>query len=236
MNFSEFKRRLGEDPLSRDEEMLRARNSAPEFEQAALDAEAFERALQNAVNIRAPEGLVNTILDIAHTAPKRRNWVPLAMAATVLLAVGAAGIAWKQSHRWDSVDAYVEDHYSKDGDKLVANSADGVSEKDINRIMARLDAFAGPQLSDRIRFIKLCPTPDGRGAHMVVSTSQGPVTIIYMPNTKVSEGEMLVFDQMHALLVNLDHGSVAIIGTRAQNVENLQAMVRNSLKTGLIDA
>ena len=41
---------------------------------------------------------------------------------------------------------------------------------------------------------------------------------------------------MHALLVNLDHGSAAIIGEKSQKVENLLTMVRGSLKTGLVDA
>jgi hypothetical protein len=45
MNFSEFKKLIGADPWSQDPEVLRARNSAPEFEQAAGDAEAFERKL-----------------------------------------------------------------------------------------------------------------------------------------------------------------------------------------------
>lgn len=98
-----------------------------------------------------------------------------------------------------------------------------------------MDATADKQLSGRIAFIKFCPTPDGRGAHMVVSTDQGPMTIIYMPKTRVTDGEMVRFDQMHALLVNLEHGSAAIIGTQSQNVENLVVLVRDSLKTGFVD-
>ena len=51
MNFSEFKRRLGEDPLNMDDEMLRARQSSPEFERAAAEAEAFERSLSAAMTL-----------------------------------------------------------------------------------------------------------------------------------------------------------------------------------------
>ena len=62
------------------------------------------------------------------------------------------------------------------------------------------------------------------------------MTIILMPNTQVTDGEMVEFDQMHAMLVNLDHGSAAIIGDASQNVESLVGVVRDSLKTGLVDA
>jgi hypothetical protein len=160
----------------------------------------------------------------------------LALAASFLIFVGAAGMVWKQSHQWDSVESYVADHYSHDGSAVVDLAGANMSERDIAKILATLDATADKHLSGLIRFVKFCPTPNGRGAHMVVTTDQGPMTIIYMPKTEVVDGEMVRFDQMHALLVNLDHGSAAIIGTQSQTVENLVAMVRNSLKTGLVDA
>jgi hypothetical protein len=62
------------------------------------------------------------------------------------------------------------------------------------------------------------------------------MTIIFMPKTAVTDGEMVRFDQMHAYLVSLEHGSVAIIGNQSQAVENLETMIRNSLKTGLVSA
>ncbi len=234
MDFSEFKKLLGADPRNRDPGTLRARNSAPEFEVAAAEAETFEEKLQSALLIQPPDDLLGSIKAISQQPVKRRNWIPLALAASLLITVGAVTIVWKQSHQWDSIEAYVVDHYSHDGSKLVAQATDVVAQKDIDRILAKLGATADEQFSGRIKFIKYCPTPEGRGAHMVVSTDQGPMTIIFMPETQVADGEMLEFDQMHAMLVNLERGSVAIIGEQGQAVENLQAMVRESLKTGLV--
>ena len=234
MNFSEFKKLIGADPRNRDSETLHARNSAPEFEAAAVEAEVFEEKLESALLIRPPADLLGNIKAISVQAPKRRGWIPLAMAASLLITVGAVTLVWKQPHQWESVEAYVVDHYSHDGSKLVTRATDLVAQKDIDKIMAKLGATAGEQLSGRIKYIKLCPTPEGRGAHMVVSTDQGPMTIIFMPETQVADGEMVEFEQMHAMLVNLEHGSAAIIGEQGQAVGNLQAMVRESLKTGLV--
>jgi hypothetical protein len=241
MNFSEFKKLIGADPRNRDPETLRARNSAPEFMAAAAEAEAFEEKLQSALNIRPPDELLAGIKalsqqPVSQQPARRRNWVPLALAASLLIAVGTIGMVWKQSHQWDSVEAYVADHYSHDGAALVEQATEIVAGQDIAKILAKLDATVDQQLSGRIRFIKFCPTPDGRGAHMVVSTKQGPMTIIFMPNTQVTDGEMVKFDQMHALLVNLEHGSVAIIGKQSQTVESLAIVVRESIKTGLVGA
>jgi len=239
MNFSEFKRLIGADPWNRDAETLRARNSAPEFEAAAEEAEAFEEKLQSALNIQPPadllEGIKGISREIESIQPaKQRRWMPLALAASLLIAVGAVGMVWKQSRQWDNVEAYLADHYSHDGDALVAQAIGIVSEQDIVKIMASLNASAEQQLSGRIKFIKFCPTPDGQGAHMVVSTDQGPMTIIFMPNTQVTDGEMVKFDQMHAFLINLEHGSAAIIGKQSQAVESMEVVIRESLKTGLV--
>ena len=236
MNFSEFKKLIGADPLNRDAETLRARQSSPEFEAAATESEAFEEKLQSAVLVSPPDDLLNQIKGISEQPIQRRNWIPLALAASLLVFVGAAGLVWKQSHQWDSVEAYVADHYSHDGSTVLAKAGEKLSDQDIAKVLARLDAKADEQLTGLITFIKFCPTPDGRGAHMVVSTDQGPVTIIYMPEVQATDGKVIQFEQMHASLVNLEHGSAAIIGSQSQNVDSLVVMVRNSFKTGLVDA
>ncbi len=236
MNFAEFKRLIGADPWNRDPETLRARNAAPEFEQAAIDAEVFEHKLQTALQIQPPADLLADIQSIPGLPAQRRNWIPLALAASLLIAVGVMGVVWNQAPQWDNVEAYLADHYSQDGDNLLEHATDTVSEDDINRIMTSLNAAAGQQLSGIVKFIKFCPTPQGRGAHMVVSTDQGPMTIIFMPGTQVVDGEIVRFDQMHAYMVNLDHGSAAIIGRSAQPVEILETIVRNSIITGQVNS
>jgi hypothetical protein len=235
MNFSEFKKLIGADPWNRDPETLRARNSAPEFEVAAADAEAFEEKLQSALTVSPPADLLDSIKSISQQPAQQRSWMPLALAASLLIAVGAVSMVWQQSRQLDSVETYLAEHYSIDGDDLVAQATGIAAEQDIIRIMASLDASAGQQLSGRIKFIKFCPTPEGRGAHMIVSTDQGPMTIIYMPKTQVDDRKMVNFEQMHAFLVDLDQGSAAIIGTQSQSVENIENVVRESLKTGLVD-
>ena len=236
MNFSEFKKLLGADPWSRDPETLRARNSAPEFEAAAAEAEGFEKKLQSAVNVSPPTDLLDSIKSISQQPARQRNWMPLALAASLLIAVGAVGMVWQQTRQPGSVRDYLVDHYSHDGADLVAQATGVVAEQDVIRIMSSLDASADTQLSGRIKLIKFCPTLEGRGAHMVVSTDQGPVTIIFMPKTQVDDRTMVEFDQMHAFLIDFDHGSAAIIGDKSQAVESLENIVRTSLKTGLLGA
>ena len=237
MNLSEFKKILGADPWNRDSETLRARNAEPEFERVAEDAESFERKLQSALNVHPPADLLGKIQGISKQPSETSNtWMTLALAASVLIAIGAAGVVWKQLDRLEQVETYLAEHYALDGKVTISQAAGAIPEQKIREIMTSLGVTAGPQLAERIRIIKYCPTPVGRGAHMVINTDEGMVTIIYMPDTQVQDGELIEFDQMQAYLVSLDRGSAAIIGSSSQPIENLEAMVRSSIKSGLLDA
>ncbi|MGD9021395.1 MAG: DUF3379 family protein [Lysobacterales bacterium] len=225
-NFSDFRRLLGADPYNRDDETLRARTADPEFEAAAQDAEDFEKKLEGALHIQAPVELLD---DIRRIPARRRNWIPLAMAASVLIAVGAAIVAFNQPREWASVEAYVADHYAHDGAKVMASAASSTDTPDTERILARLDASADRALAKNIRFIKFCPTPDGRGAHMVLETEHGLVTVILMPRTNVTDGQYVSFDGMRALMVTLERGSAAIIAAAGQPIGNLPDLLRRTL-------
>jgi hypothetical protein len=231
MNFSEFKRLLGAEPRSGDPELQRARHSSPEFEEAALNAERFETKLERCVSIPAPDGLIEGIMAISQQQPdstKSKGWWPMALAASVLLAVGAAGLTWKMNPRWDSVEDYLAYHYRHDGEKLLSR-ADGASANDVQALLSELNVRATPALAGIVGMIKYCPTPDGKGVHMILNTETGPVTVFYMPDTEVTDKEMLAFDNMEAILVDLQSGSAAIIGPDMQLISSLYNFVQDSI-------
>ena len=195
MDFSEFLRILGAEPRSKDPEFLRARQSGPEFEQASQVAEDFERQLERAIGLPAPEDLLSHIKDITRenaTAPMLR-WRPMAIAAGLLIAVGAAGITWNMNRGWESVDQYLAEHYHHDGDILLEKSSQEPVDN-VEAMFARFDMEVRPELARIVSVIKYCPTPDGKGVHMVLNTEEGPVTLIYMPETTVNDGGTLAFD------------------------------------------
>jgi len=233
MNFSEFKRRLGAEPRSQDPEFLSARQSSPEFLQATEDADIFEGKLSRAINLPLPDGVMDNILQIsrnpAETAATTNSWWrSMALAAGVLIAVGVAGITWNMNQGWGSVGEYLADHYNHDGANLLAR-ASGRTTEDIRSYFALFDVGAAPGLADMVSVIKYCPTPDGKGVHMVLNTADGPVTVIYMPATEVNDRETLEFEGLQALLVSLDKGSAAIIGNGSQSISALYSVIQDSI-------
>jgi len=236
MNYSEFIRQLGADPASSDPEFLRARNSAPEFIVAAADSDRFEFLLNQAMNAGDPRGLVDELkclTDLRSAAP--RQWRNYAIAASMLLAVVAAGITWQINHSWDSVEQYVEQHYGIDGPDLLIKG-EGKIVNDPNAYLARFDTRMSAELAAKVSLIKHCPTPDGKGAHIVLNTSEGALTVIFMPDTAVTDGETMVFGNMEALLVSLNRGSAVIIGSNNQHIANFRRLVQNGFITSAATA
>lgn len=231
MNFSEFRKRLGADPWNRDPETLRARHSDPEFEREAEAAEAFERKLQAALDVPVDDELATGLMALVEPHAARRRlprW--MALAATVVLAVGVTSVLWLQFRQPQDVHVYLAKHLAHDGADLMAHAAASASAGDIQRTLARFGVTAGPELTEQVRLIKFCPTPDGRGAHMVLNTGDGPVHLIYMPETPVTNGEEFGFDGMLTHLVTLEKGSAAIVGKQGQRMDDLDRLVRDSIQ------
>jgi hypothetical protein len=235
MGFTEFKRLLGADPRSRDPEFLAARDASPEHRAASAEAERFERRLEQALALRAPEDLLEQLRSIPRSSADHGRSTPgrgrawrFALAASLLIAVGAAGLTWKMNSGWDSVEDYVVDHFRHDGVEVLAR-AGGRTADDTRAVLADFGVTALPALAGAIRVIKMCPTPDGKGVHMVLDTEHGLVTLIYMPHTAVSDGERITFDDSEALLVTLRSGSAVLIGSPSQQISDLRALVQESI-------
>ena len=85
MNFSEFKHLLGADPCNRETAFLLARDSSPEFRQAAEQAYRFEAKLEKALAVDPPKDLVAQLsripLQPGNRGATRGAWWPAAMAA-----------------------------------------------------------------------------------------------------------------------------------------------------------
>jgi hypothetical protein len=64
---------------------------------------------------------------------------------------------------------------------------------------------------------------------MVVNTERGLITVIYMPETPVADGERVTFDDREAMLVALPKGSAVIIGAGQQGISDFHALVQGGI-------
>lgn len=228
MDFSEFRRRLAADPRTLDPELRAARGDGVEFEQAALEAEALDRLLSAALEVPVPEGLLDEIAAIPGQATRRLRPGGWALAASLVLAVGAVTLWW-QNRMPGALPDYVAQHYAHDGPRLAALAAGQNGPVTADDVMAEFGVRLSGALAGQVRLAKFCPTPDGRGAHLVLETPDGPVQLIYIPGAHTPGSGDIRFDGMHARLLALGPATAALIAAADQSFDNTEALVRNAI-------
>lgn len=225
MNFSEFTRWLKSDPASQDPEYQAARRSGPEFIAAAEASSEFEAKLRRATHWPVPPDLGDSIKALARETPTGTRSVQwrwsYALAASLLLALAAVLAQRQMAPQYDSVEDYVAYHFSHDGPRLLdlaGNPGNAPQPGELAELLASLDLSMAPQLAGRVQYVKYCPTPEGRGVHLVMNTDRGLVTVIFMPDQAVQDGERFAFDGMEASLVSLPgrHAAAAVVGRAEQ--------------------
>jgi hypothetical protein len=237
MNLAEFKRRLMTDPHSRDPAFLAARKKSAEFARLAAESDAFESQLRKALQVPVPDKLAEDILlrQSMSTTPSPRKWpLFLATAAALVLSVGVSVFVWLDSDAPASHDLaeYLAWHWELDGPAAMSASHGPASEAEhIRRIFGDLGVHVEHDLMDSIRLAKFCPTPDGAGAHVVLETADGPVTMFYMPRSQAREAPRQVElpDGMVGWLVNLERGSMALIAEADRDTRELADEIQRKL-------
>ena len=61
----------------------------------------------------------------------------------------------------------------------------------------------------------------------------GPITILLMPDEMISETKTLDGESVHGYIVPVGNGSIAIIGTREEELDEVQQKVVNSVAWGV---
>lgn len=230
MELNEFKRRLLIDPHDRSAEMQAARLHGGEtYRRAVEQAEAFEKNLKRAISVPVPTTLAADIIGRRDRAPGRPRW-PWAAAASVVLAVVLGVVMLRALAPPEDLGDYLSWHWSHDGSKALTMLEDHIPEAQLASIAAEFNLDLGPNLYERVRFVKLCPAPDGRGAHLVLATEAGPVTLFYLPGLYGTDGEKMPVDGMQAWLGELETGTVAVIASPGQPIEQFASLVRNEFR------
>lgn len=169
-------------------------------------------------------------LEVPPLADRRRVTTPawFAIAATVLLAL-VVGVRFMGhvSLTDEELASEVLAHVSHEPMALrVTDQA--VAEEHLHRVvpanMATMDHSAG-----LITFAETCPINGNDIPHLVMQGKSGPVTILLLPDEHVSGVIELNDEFKHGVILPVGDGSVAIIGTKEEKLEQIQEQVLKSV-------
>ena len=237
MNLLEFKRRLMTDPADRSEDMRAARAAGGEFAAAAEASDRFEAKLHQALNVPAPHGLAESIIlrNSLEQDSRSSRWPQLtALAAALALAVAVTTFTMLPGKTsMGDLQQHLSWHWQLDGPQVLAISAERTQAdpNQVQQVFAEFGLQLEPEMIEQVRMAKFCPTPDGAGAHIVLNTESGPVTLYYMPRTRVpsSPTRMRLEDGMEAVALNVERGSLAVIAETGTDTPKLAREISRQL-------
>ena len=228
------------------EEVKEAIAADPSYDGAAAhlsqcsDCQAFrsemlilDRNIKRALAISVPDLDLPELPDLdtsrVTALPTRRISAPawLAVAATVTLAafIGFRMLGDDLSNA--TLAEQIIAHIDHEPYSFRVNDQ-AVSDRRLARVVpatiAAMDHSAG-----LITYAQSCIINGRVVPHLVIQGERGPVTILLMPEEKISAAQSFGDDNTHGVILPIGNGSIAIVGGTGERLDRIQERVRNSV-------
>ena len=225
MDELELRRRCYAQPTDTDPEFRAWLKDNPSAQDTARKTAQFDQRLSFALNqTRVPEGLNGRILlGTAMQARKRRRrqvFTGLALAASIVLSTTLV-LTPPPSAPPAAVSEMALSHVYGEIAKLEsANQV--ISQTTLQGMFASMGGKLEGSL-EQVRFAFMCPTPHGRGLHLIADTEAGRVTVLYLPETDVDAARVQFADARFVgyTMPTNGHGTLNVI---AENREAVSIM------------
>lgn len=199
--------------------------------QRSMSDEQFEALLGEALRVDVPEP--GEAGQPAPAAPARRSAPVLrwALAASVILAVGATLYTLVDSAYFASDDlvADVMTHIDHEPTALAFPAA-AVSEDSFSGVMQAAGVSMSP-IDGKVTYVKLCPFRGEMVAHFALSGSSGPVTVMLLPNEQVDQPMMVDEEGFQGTIAPLSiGGSIAVVGEPGEDIQDIQNRVADAVR------
>jgi hypothetical protein len=234
VNHNEARLLIGGDPHTVAQELAEHLASCAECaqfqrEMTVLD-DNIRRALEQAPLSVAPPGATSANVTPITDAPaaqrrKRANsWSGWALAASVaaisMIAVWTLRPNDSLAH---DVVAHIQ-YESKSWSSTEQVTAAGVKET-LGQAGVAIDMDSG-----KVRYAHNCLFRGHMVPHLVVSTPQGPVTVMVLPHESVKQSVSFHEDGMSGVITPAPHGSLAVIMQGNENIDAVAQQVQQSVR------
>ncbi len=214
MDCLEYRRRLGSDPHAIDPGMRAHREGCTACAAAHARAQRFEHDLQNALAVEVPANLAERVLLAQATGVRRqfvhRRRVVLAIAASLLCAVGIGRFAWQRVDA-RSLPALAVEHMPEEIDSL-ALTQPVAGQSVVDGFAKRHIALKGSLPRDTT-YVHACRVGEYRTVHLVSRVGDASVAVLYFPHAQ-AERKDFTRQGWHGREVPLAEGTLVMLTDR----------------------
>ncbi len=235
MNCEEYRQRLASDPSFDGGSHV---DGCADCRAYRDEMRTLEATIVGALTIDVPELSMPELPDIddsnvvALGSKRARRSAPvwLALAASAIFAAFLGVRMIGTDANYDSLADEIIAHLDHEPFALTVSDKP-VSDTRLNRIVpanvARMNHDAG-----LITYAQSCIINGKKVPHLVIQGETGPVTILLMPEEKVSVAVDLDGENINGVLLPVGDGSIAIIGNRGERLDPIRKNVESSVMWG----
>lgn len=225
MKCEQFRKKLLEEPGNEDADFHAHRRGCQPCDKAYQDAMLFEKQLADAfsdtsLDGKLPDAVVN---NISRYRKSRRRIFSIAAGLMLLLITGLASFHLYQIR---SLHDFVLAHIDHEIEQL--NNTQIVSHSRLDQLVGQFELPDLPDLSvlPAITYVEKCWMRTGYGLHLILQGQKGPVTLLFMPNEAVQQGQLIQSADFFGKLYRLGQGSFALVGIPGEPLEMLAEKLR----------
>ncbi len=229
MNCEEYRKEVAADP-SFDGGASHLRHCAA-CQAYRDEMQDLEQEISRALAIEVPELRMPELPDVdtANVVPLRRRFSTpawLAVAATVVVAALLGVRMLGTGVQYDSLADEIIAHLEHEPYALQVTDVPVPDERltaVVPANVATMDHSAG-----LITYAQTCVINGREVPHLVIQGQRGPVTVILLPEERISAAQELTGDNINGVLLPVGSGSIAIIGERDEPLQRIQEEIVKS--------
>jgi hypothetical protein len=232
MNCSEARFALAADPRSDDSALLEHLERCPTCAAYAGDMHELDRRLQDALAVPVPEIQLPSgpYPATAAAAPggglaRSQRTRRFALAASVAGVAVLVGLLWAGFPRQSLASAVIA-HMAEEPDAWSTTAV--LTEAEIDDVMARSRLRLAHNLPD-VTYANSCWFRGRHVPHIVVQTTDGPVTVLVLPEEPVKRSTRFDEGGYRGALVPATRGSIAVLARDGADVEGVAKRVMEAI-------
>lgn len=188
----------------------------------AKSQQQFSKTLNRATRIKPPEELAAKIL--LRQSLQRKNTFQfrlravMAIATVFVLAIGLV-IGIQQWNSPLSLQQSVITHIKNEQHHLYESNS--VSQITLKKLLEPHHIKLVHSLAN-VHYASACPIRQFPGVHLIIQGTNGPVTILLMPNEHISRTMPITDSRFNGRLIPVSNGSIAIVGENNENLNEIE--------------
>jgi hypothetical protein len=238
MDDLQFRRGIYSDPHNKDntfsDEVLAEINSNPAKKQLSNDIKQLDNKIAKAMNIEVPENLVDKLIlrqTLAnHQQQKRKSKIYLALAASVVFAIGLTFNLMQFSNAYGSLGDYALAHVHYEKTRFNNNMDAKISLASLNKKMA---SFDGSFLSSVGQLIsaEYCRFDGMKSLHLVFQGKTDIVTIFVVPkNDNLSFDDKFTDEKLKGTSQRFENGNIIIVANLNESLNKWQNTINDNIQ------